>query len=47
MGFLGVVGEDFFKKGGWVDWAEGEVVGPVHALVGVEAIFSGGYSFVG
>lgn len=42
MGLLGVVGEGFFEEGGWVDWAEGEVVGPVHSLAGVEAVFSGG-----
>lgn len=47
MGLLGVVGEDFFKKGGWVDWAEGEVVGPVYALVGVETIFPSGCGFGG
>lgn len=47
MGLLGVIGENLFKKGGWVNWAEGEVVSPVYSLFGVETIFPSGCGFVG
>lgn len=39
MGLLGMVGEDLFEERGWVDWSEGDIVGPVDALVDVEAVF--------
>lgn len=45
MGFLRVVGKDFFEERGRVDWTKGKVVGPVYALIGVEAIFYGGCGF--